>query len=249
MIPIRDTIPSQHLPIATWFLILINSVIFFFELTMPEPARAQFFHLFGIIPARFTHPDWALWIGFPIDDYFPFLTSMFLHGGWLHIIGNMWALWIFGDNVEDRMGPMRFIIFYLLCGLVAGMVHWFTNPNSTVPTVGASGAIAGVMGAYIVLFPRSRVVVLVPVLIFPFFFELPAVFYIGLWALMQVFSGTMSLADARAVGGVAWWAHVGGFSAGVVLHFFFVRRGRTGGRLSRDEYKLRGAWLPRRHWW
>jgi len=227
MIPIRDTIPSQHPPIATWFLIAINSVIFLVELMMPMPERDQFFHLFGIVPARFTHLDWALWIGIPIDNYWPFLTSMFLHGGWLHIIGNMWALWIFGDNVEDRMGPVRYVIFYLLCGMVAGIVHWYTNPDSTIPTVGASGAIAGVMGAYFFLFPHSRVIVLVPIFIFPFFFEVPAVFYLGFWVLSQVFSGTLTLGDARSVGGVAWWAHVGGFSAGIVLHFFFIRRKRS----------------------
>ncbi len=156
-----------------------------------------------------------------------YLTANFLHGGWLHIIGNMWALWIFGDNVEDRMGHVRFAVFYLLCGIAAGMVHLFTNPHSTIPTVGASGAIAGVMGAYFILFPRSRVIVLVPILIFPFFFEVPAVFYIGFWAFMQVFSGTLSLADARAVGGVAWWAHVGGFITGMVLRFFFIRHRRS----------------------
>ena len=227
MIPIRDNIPSQHPPIATWFLIAINSVFFLVELMMPPPVRDQFFQLFGIVPARLTHPDWALWIGFPIDNYWPFLTSMFLHGGWLHIIGNMWALWIFGDNVEDRMGPVRYIIFYLLCGMVAGIVHWYTNPDSIIPTVGASGAIAGVMGAYFFLFPHSRVIVLVPIFIFPFFFEVPAVFYLGFWVLSQVFSGTLTLADARSVGGVAWWAHVGGFSAGIVLHFLFIRRKRS----------------------
>ncbi len=227
MFPIRDNIPSQNPPIATLMIILVNVVVFLLELKMPVPLREQFFHMFGIVPARVAHPDWAIWMGFPMDNYWPFLTSMFLHGGWLHIVGNMWALWIFGDNVEDRMGPFRFVFFYLLCGLAAGMVHCFTNPNSTIPTDGASGAIAGVMGAYLILFPRSRVLVLFPVLIFPFFFELRAVFYIVFWALMQVFSGTLSLADARSVGGVAWWAHVGGFSTGIVLHYFFVRRKRA----------------------
>jgi membrane associated rhomboid family serine protease len=139
MLPIRDTIPGRNPPIATWLLILANSVVFLFELTMPQPVLEQFFHLFGMVPARFSHPNWAVWVGFPVDNYWPFLTSMFLHGGWLHIIGNMWTLWIFGDNVEDRMGPVRFVIFYLLCGLAAGIVHWLTNPDSTLPTVGASG--------------------------------------------------------------------------------------------------------------
>src|SRR5437773_575379 len=147
MIPISDTVPRRNPPIATWLLMIANGLVFLFELTLPPPALQQFFYLFGIVPARFTHPDWASWAGFPMDDYWPFVTSMFLHGGWLHIIGNMWTLWIFGDNVEDRMGPGRFTIFYLLCGLFAGSVHCLTNADSTLPTVGASGAIAGVMGA------------------------------------------------------------------------------------------------------
>jgi len=248
MFPIRDTIPRHNPPVVTWLLILANGVVFLFELMLPEPALEQFFFLFGVVPARFTHPEWAVWVGIPIDDYWPFLTSMFLHGGWLHIIGNMWTLWIFGDNVEDRMGPLRFLVFYLLCGLAAGIVHWLTNPDSTIPTVGASGAIAGVMGAYFFLFPTSRVIVLFPVFFFPFFFELPAVLYLGFWALSQLFSGTLSLADAREVGGVAWWAHVGGFLAGLVLHHFFIRRSPAYRRPSRDEYAIEGAWLPRRSW-
>ena len=173
---------------------------------------------------------------------------MFLHGGWMHIIGNMWTLWIFGDNVEDRMGPLRFVCFYLLCGLAAGLVHWFTNPDSTLPTVGASGAIAGVLGAYFFLFPYARVIVLIPVLFLPFFFELPALVYLGFWALSQVLSGTLSLVGPREVGGVAWWAHVGGFMAGIVLHFFFVQRGDAYRQPLRDEYAMESAWVPVHYW-
>jgi len=248
MLPISDTVPRQNPPIATWTLILVNGVIFLFELMLPMPVLERFFYLFGIVPARFTHPDWAVWAGFPLDDYWPFLTSMFLHGGWLHIIGNMWTLWIFGDNVEDRMGPIRFSIFYVLCGLTAAIVHCLWNPDSTLPTVGASGAIAGVMGAYYFLFPTSRVIVLLPVFFFPFFFELPAVTYLGFWALSQVFAGTLSLATPNQVGGVAWWAHVGGFIAGIMLQFVFVRGGGAYRRMSRDEYGIEGAWLPYRFW-
>src|SRR6202163_4798374 len=170
MLPIKDTIPRRNPPIATWVIIFLNCFVFLLELTMSPYSLQQTLYLFGIVPARFTHPDWAAWVGFPIDDYFPFVTSMFLHGGWLHIIGNMWALWIFGDNVEDRMGPIRFVFFYLLCGLAAGLVQWFTNSHSTIPTVGASGAIAGVMGAYLFMFPRARLIVLLPIFFFPFFF-------------------------------------------------------------------------------
>jgi membrane associated rhomboid family serine protease len=242
MFPLRDTIPRRNLPIATWLLILANFLVFLFELTLPSPELAAFVHLFGFVPARYTHPDWAVWAGYPIDDYWPFFTSMFLHGSVWHILGNMWTLWIFGDNVEDRMGPIRFVAFYLLCGLAAGLVHWFTHLDSTLPTVGASGAIAGVMGAYFFLFPTSRLIVLVPLLFLPFFFELPAVTYLGVWALMQLLSGTVSLAGAGDVGGVAWWAHVGGFVAGIGLQFAFIRR--SGYRpLSRDEGGVDNAWL------
>jgi membrane associated rhomboid family serine protease len=232
----------------TWMLILANCAVFLFELSLSQYSLERLFYIFGIVPARYSHPEWARVVGFPVDDYWPFLTSMFLHGGWLHIFSNMWTLWIFGDNVEDRMGPARFLIFYLLCGLAAGVVHWHTNPDSTIPTVGASGAIAGVLGAYLLLYPFSRVVVVIPVFIFPFFFELPAVTYLAIWALTQVFSGALSILDTRQVGGVAWWAHVGGFAAGLVLHFFFVRRGRDHRLPSRDDYGVESAWLPRQYW-
>ena len=247
MIPIRDTLPRRNKPIATYLLILINAIVFLFELTMPPPELEQLFNMFGLVPARFMHPDWASSAGYPGHSYWPFLTSMFLHGGWLHIIGNMWTLWIFGDNIEDQMGPARYVIFYLLCGLIAGIVHCLTNADSTMPTVGASGAIAGVMGAYLFLFPTARIVVLVPIFFFPFFFEVPAVIYLGFWALSQVFSGTLALASGTQVGGVAWWAHVGGFVGGIVLQFFFVRRGPAYRPLPRDQHGVAAAWPPYRY--
>jgi len=248
MFPIRDTVPSKNPPIATWLIILVNAIVFLLELGMPDAMIERFFYLFGVVPARYTHPQWALWIGLPIDDYWPFLTSMFLHGGWMHIIANMWTLWIFGDNVEDRMGPGRFVVFYLLCGLAAGIVHSILNPNSTVPAVGASGAIAGVMAAYFVLFPFARIIVLVPVFFFPFFFEVPAVAYIGFWALSQVFASVLSLAGPENVGGVAFSAHVGGFIAGILLQFLFVKAKGTFRPLSRDEYQTENAWVPIGYW-
>jgi membrane associated rhomboid family serine protease len=152
---------------------------------------------------------------------------MFLHGGWLHLISNMWALAIFGDNVEDRLGHLRYLVFYVLCGLAAGVVHFATNPFSRVPTIGASGAIAGVMGAYLVLFPRARVTTVVPLLCFPLFFELPALIYLGLWFVLQFASGFSELGASRSTSGIAWWAHVGGFLAGIaLLRVFGVRRAR-----------------------
>ncbi|HEX4584117.1 MAG TPA: rhomboid family intramembrane serine protease [Burkholderiaceae bacterium] len=248
MLPIGVDVPSRNPPIATWLLILANSFVFLFELSMPEDALAQFFYLFGIVPARYSHPVWAEAVGFPVDSYWPFLTSMFLHDGWLHIIGNMWTLWIFGPKVEDRMGPVRYLVFYLLCGLVAGVVHWFTNEASTVPTIGASGAIAGVMGAYFFMFPFSRVVVLLPVFFFPLFFELPAVTYLGIWALSQALSGAFSLVGPAVAGGIAWWAHVGGFVAGIALQFAFVKRAAGYRRAYRDEYGLDNGWVRTNYW-
>ena len=246
MIPIRDTIPGRNPPIAVLTLIAINVGVFLFELTMTPEQLQEFFYRFGIVPARYSHPAWASQLGLRFDDFWPFLTCQFLHGGWLHVIGNLWTLWIFGDNVEDRMGPVRFIIFYLLSGVIAGVVHFFTNSDSTVPTVGSSGAIAGVMGAYFFLYPTARVVVLFPIFFFPFFFEVPALLYLGFWLLSQVLSGTAALAGPENVGGVAWWAHVGGFAGGVVLHRLFVRSVAARRPTSPDEYGAEAAWMPRR---
>src|SRR5712675_3275144 len=193
MFPIQDSVPSRSMPVVTRALILINVVVFFFELMLPRQGLEQLFYLFGLVPARFTHPDWAAGVGFPVDDYWPILTHQFLHGGWLHIISNMWALWIFGDNVEDRMGSVRFAIFYLTCGAVAGLTQLLTNPDSTLPSVGASGAIAGVLGAYLIFFPTARLIVMFPILFFPVFFEVPAVFYLAIWFFSQLFSGRAAL--------------------------------------------------------
>ncbi len=239
MFPIRDTIPSRTTPVVTWSLLAVNVFVFFYQLSLDSESLKQLFYLFGVVPARFTHPEWALWVGLPVDNYWPFLTSMFLHGSWSHILGNMWTLWIFADNVEDRMGHGRFLAFYLLTGLAAGLTHWFTNPDSTVPAVGASGAIAGVLGAYFVLFPRSGVIVFVPVLLLPVFFELPAVFYLLLWFLTQLWGGTLASLAPGDVGGIAWWAHIGGFLAGVLLYRFFVRPTR---KWEDDEFGLEAAW-------
>ena len=246
MLPIRDTIPSKNVPIGTWSIILVNAVVFMFELMMPEPVLQAFFYYFGLVPARYSHPEFAVWLGLPIDDYWPFITSMFLHGGWLHIIGNMWTLYIFGDNVEDRMGTLRYLVFYFTCGIIAGLVHYFTNINSTLPTVGASGAVAGVLGAYFLLFPNARVITLIPLFFLPIFVEIPAIIYLGFWALSQVFSGVLMLGLPEDVGGVAFWAHLGGFVGGMVLHWFFLKNKKQIRRLSLDELGLEGAWRPLR---
>jgi len=245
MFPIRDNVPSKHEPIVTWALIGLSCVVFVLELGCPRPALERVFYLLGIVPRRYTDAQWAALVGFPGNNYWnywPFLTHMFLHAGWLHLIGNMWTLWIFGDNVEDRMGPVRFLLFYLFCGVIAGIVHLLTNAGSTVPTIGASGAIAGVLGAYFLMFPFARVLVVIPILFWPFFFVLPAFVYLGIWLFMQLFTGSLALVAPSAGGGVAWWAHVGGFAAGFFGCRFFVPSARRGRRRYEDLFGIEGAW-------
>jgi len=210
VIPLRDDIQHRHAPLMTVLLIAVNALVFVWEARLPEPELERLVFTCGMIPARYPLPAGEL-------DYWPFLTSMFLHGGWLHVISNLWILWIFGGNVEDRMGAARFLVFYVLCGLLAGLLHWATNMDSRIPTIGASGAIAGVMGAYFVLYPHARVVTLIPILFWPLFVNIPAVVFLGFWFVMQFFSGTLAVGAGEEAGGVAWWAHVGGFIAGIVL--------------------------------
>lgn len=214
MIPLRDVIPSRTVPIVTVTIVTLNALAFLFEWSLAPPVLNAFIRDFGFVPTTFA---WST-----------ILTSMFLHGGWLHVIGNMWYLWIFGDNVEDRLGHVRFALFYILCGSVAALAQATINPDSNVPMVGASGAIAGVMGAYFVLFPRSRVLTLVPLLLFWEVIELPAVFLLGFWFLIQFASGVGSIAATTSgdVGGVAFWAHTAGFLAGATGIFAFRRRDR-----------------------
>jgi membrane associated rhomboid family serine protease len=216
MIPIKDTVPRRTFPVATLILIAANSLVFLFQLSLNEAALNDIIAFFGLIPARYSHPSWAVFVGLPLDTYWPFITNTFLHGGWLHIIANMWSLYLFGDNVEDRLGSVRFVLFYVLSGVAANLLHFLINHDSTVPVIGASGAIAGVMAAYLRLFPLARIVTLVPIFFIPYFFDIPAFFFMGFWFLMQIFSGAASLMASEG-GGIAWWAHIGGFAVGFLL--------------------------------
>lgn len=217
MIPLRDTVRSRSFPFVTIGLIAINVFVFIQELSLGRHAE-RLIELLGFVPARFI--GWSD-LGFsPLDPwrFVPLVTAAFLHGGWMHLIGNMWFLWIFGDNVEDRLGHGRYLLFYLLAGASAFLVQGFVGPVSTVPTVGASGAIAGVLGAYFLLYPRSRILTFVPIFFLPWLIEIPAVVFIGLWFAMQLVNGLAELGVAtHAVSGIAWWAHAGGFLAGVAL--------------------------------
>jgi len=214
MIPLRDVIPSRTTPYITVTIIVLNAIAWLFELALPRDVLPAFLQVYGVVPADFHAST--------------LVSSMFLHGSWMHVIGNMWYLWIFGDNVEDRVGHGRFIIFYLLCGAAAAFGQILIDPTSTLPTIGASGAIAGVMGAYFVLYPQSRVLTLIPLIIFWEIVELPAIFLLGFWFLMQLFSaGAIAVTASTGGGGVAFAAHVAGFVCGVAGVFVFRKRQPT----------------------
>lgn len=219
MIPLKDMSPRRSVPLMTILLIIVNVLVFFYQLGLPPRATEAFINMYGLVPARI---QLAL-MGSPRvtlgDALVPLFTCMFLHGGWLHILGNMWFLWIFGGNVEDRLGPFTYLLFYLICGIASGVTQTIFSWGSPIPSVGASGAISGILGAYIVFFPYARILTLVPLFILFFTARIPAAIFIGLWFVVQFLSGVGSLGarGAAATGGVAWWAHVGGFVLGVVL--------------------------------
>jgi membrane associated rhomboid family serine protease len=219
MIPIRDDTPRFSTPFVTYFIIVLNALAFLFELSVGgqgHRALNSLMYQFGVVPGRFDR-ILAAWPASSLTGLLlPILTSMFLHASWLHIIGNMWVLWIFGDNIEDYLGHFTYLLFYLVSGFAAAVAHILLNAGSNVPSVGASGAIAGVMGAYFVLYPRARVLIWFPPI---FFFHLPAWLVLGYWFFVQFLSGAAtSIAEtSQTSGGIAFWAHVGGFVAGIVL--------------------------------
>jgi rhomboid family protein len=203
MFPLRDTQRSYSTPIVTTLIIVVNLLIFLYQASLDQWSGNQFIAVYGLTPTRF--------------HLLNMFTSMFLHGGWMHVLGNMWFLWVFGDNVEEVLGHGKFLLFYLMCGVAAAATHVLFNTDSRLPTVGASGAIAGVMGAYLVKFPRNRIVTLI-FFGFIFFADIPAVFMLGYWFLIQVFSGVGTVGYSHlSEGGTAWFAHIGGFIAGMVL--------------------------------
>ncbi|MBO8159035.1 rhomboid family intramembrane serine protease [Thermosyntropha sp.] len=210
MIPLRDSTPSLSFPLVTILIIIANIYVFYLQITSGLIGMEEMIYHKGFIPVNF------------LNNPLSALTYMFLHGNFAHILSNMWILWLLGDNVEDRMGKTRFIIFYLLCGIIAALTHYYINPTSPVPVVGASGAIAGVMGAYFIMFPRAGILTFVP----PFFLLVfPAWLYLGIWILTQLWCGAGSLMLGTC-NSIAFWAHIGGFVSGAILHPFFVRQER-----------------------
>jgi len=216
MIPLRDTTKSGSFPIVNTIFIALNIAVFIYEIWFTNDSRL-FLYMYGLVPAVVTTD---LEIGI-INRVYPFFTSMFLHAGWMHIIGNMIFLYIFGDNIEHRMGHIKYLFFYILTGTIAALIQFLININSTIPIVGASGAISGVLGAYLLFFPKSRILTVVPILFFIRLIHLPATVFIFVWFLIQFLGGISSAGRASDVGGVAFWAHLGGFAAGLILarHF------------------------------
>jgi membrane associated rhomboid family serine protease len=214
MIPIRDDNPTHSVPVITYFLIFLNVIVFIFQTFMGSNNEA-FVYQFALIPSQLTTTA-------SLGNILDIFTSMFMHAGLAHIGGNMLYLWIFGDNVEDRLGSGKYLIFYVLGGVIASITHIFTNPTSTIPTVGASGAIAAVLGAYLVLFPSQKVLTLIPLGFWLRLTLLPASLVLGVWFVFQLFSGVLSLGGPD-VGGVAFWAHIGGFVSGVVMGTLFKK--------------------------
>ena len=223
MIPIRDEIPTRHFPIVNYLLIGAN-IIVFVMMWLAGPAQEALVYQFAMIPANFL-------TGVDLGDVSDIFTSMFMHAGFAHIAGNMLYLWIFGDNVEDCLGSIKYLVFYLVGGIVASLAHLLTNPGSQIPTVGASGAIAAVLGAYLILFPQSRIVTFIPLGFFMRLTVVPAVLVLGMWFVLQLFSGVLSMGGPD-VGGVAFWAHVGGFVAGVVMAKLLAPRCRPAGPVN-----------------
>lgn len=226
MIPIGDLNPRRHFPLATILIIALNVVVFFYQLLLPDEALNRLVLAAGVVPYEVTNRFGVAVVG-------DLLTSMFLHGGWMHIISNMLYLWIFGDNVEDRLGLPVYAAFYLVAGIGASLAQVAVNPASTIPTIGASGAIAGVLGAYLVMFPRTRVRTLILAFRFIRIVELPALVVLGLWFVLQIFSGLASV-TSMATGGVAWFAHIGGFVIGILVGLFYKTQRDRGPQVRFD---------------
>jgi len=211
MIPIRDTIPSKNYSVVNNSIIGINVVVYLLQISM-VPDLNRFVYIYGLVPARYSIPQISSYFT-TSQQLFSLLSFMFLHGGFWHLLGNMWFLYIFGDNIEDRLGPVRYLVFYLLCGITSGLSHIIINLHSNIPTIGASGAIAGVMGAYLILYPHAKILTLIPIIFIPWFVEIPAFFFLGLWFFIQFISAAGS---HGGIGGIAWWAHIGGFIFGII---------------------------------
>src|SRR5688572_22150085 len=215
MFPLYDTVRSRKFPLVNWLLIILNVIIFLYEAQLDSNSLRSLVETWGVIPNQL--------IASPSSEFVTVFSSMFLHGGWFHILSNMWILFIFGDNVEERLGSGRYIIFYLLSGIAAIALQSYLYPDSSIPMIGASGAIAGVLGAYLILFPQARIASLVPILFIFTIIEIPAVIFLLFWFASQLYSGLFAIQGSSG-SGIAWWAHIGGFIFGIIMVFFFRTR-------------------------
>ena len=239
MIPLRDTVRPRSVSVINWVLIALNALVFVFEINLHPADLQRLIYNFGLTPARLhlANPLDPLWNPAVLLTFF---TSIFLHAGWFHFLSNVWVLHIFGDNVEDRMGAGRYLLFYLVSAIVANLIQALFFPSSQSPTIGASGAIAGVMGAYFLFYPSARITTLIPIFLIPFFLEVPAVFFLGFWFISQLYSGFFSLGipAGAQMGGIAWWAHIGGFVFGLGYARIFFGTQRFYPRRFDDDYPL-----------
>lgn len=257
MIPFRTTAPGAHMPVVTMGLILANIAVFLYQLDLPPRVEVEFLYTYALVPAVYTNPDLARHAGLDPANFWPIITNTFMHGGFLHLIFNMWTLWLFGVAVEGRMARWRYLVFYLLCGTLGSLGHLAFNLDSTVPALGASGAIAGLLGGYARLFPGAKVTLIQPIFFLPIIFSVPAVAYTAVWFGLQLWQGTASVGTAVG-GGIAWFAHIGGFLGGLALvgplggrpwkgKLAAVPRGPSGLKLRRGPWSkrkptFRGPW-------
>ncbi|HFD13146.1 MAG TPA: rhomboid family intramembrane serine protease [Crenotrichaceae bacterium] len=221
MIPFRDTLVVQKTPYVTWGLLLINGLVFGYFQTLSDGEMFALFQHYGLVPARYSNPMWALITKTSADNYWPFVLNLFMHSSWMHLIMNMWMLWIFGDDIEDVMGRMRFLLFYFMCGVGANLVVYIVASTSPVPVIGASGALAGILGAYIFLFPYAKIVVWIPLFFLPIFIEIPAIAFLGVWVIFQLNDATTTFSSEHATS-LAWVGHLAGFFIGAVIFRLFV---------------------------
>ncbi len=245
MIPIRTSVVVDEVPAAVLGLIIANVAVFVLQSGLPGELVEAFILHNALVPARYTRPDFAREMGLDPGNVLPLVTNTFMHAGWLHLIVNMWTLWLFGRPLEERLGAPRFVVFYLLCGALASAVHFAFNFNSEVPALGASGAVAGVLGGYTLFYPRARVMFLTPVLFFPVAIPVPAIVYTGIWFAIQLAQGVAGLADPVEAGGIAWWAHVGGFLAGLAAVKLVGAPGRPARRVGGQRESVREFGVPR----
>lgn len=261
MFPIKDTIRIPYPPLATYLIIFVNAIVFLYQESLGARAAYAFSVRYGLVPRRYFDSAWAQINGLNPNDYLPFISGTFMHGGWLHIVLNMWTLFIFGASLEGRIGRLGFLSFYLVCGFLASLAQAYLNRDSMIPALGASGAIAGVLGAYAATFPRAKITILILLVFIPFFFRIPALAYALIWFAFQFLQGVTNLTSSDAASGIAWWAHIGGFLAGLLsiplwrlgpdrtydedeARFYNVRRAMPGRRPPPPPGEGPGGWTP-----